>query len=238
MFRTSGEIKDEVLIRLGVSTTAAGFYTDAQLNDWVEHGHRIAAAFRRWPFTEGRSNTTYVSSTEEYTYPEGWRSDSIRLLQLGGKRLRKLNFEDYNFFKEEFPSSTERVFSDFSNLYFINPSIDLSGTIAVFGQYTPVVDPTGSPTSADSLTVFTDREEEGNDAIIELMLSFARIREGNYQDSELHRQRAFQTLELIWKRIQDEQFAYHTHKDKEMWKRLDIVKGAMREDLLKRDQWF
>jgi len=234
MFRTTGDIKDEVLVRLNVSTTAAGFYTDTILNDWLDQAHRIAAGFKKWSFVEGRSETTFASSTERYTYPENWKPDSIRILQLGGKRLRKLNYEDYENFKEDTPSSEARVFSDFGLEYYINPSVDSSGTIAVWGQYTPAA---FDRTDIAVLTVFSDRDEDGNEAMIELMLSYAKMREKKFQESEAHRKRAIEKLDNIWERIKNEQFGYHT-KDREMYKRVDIVSGALREDILKRDQWF
>src|SRR5687767_14236959 len=112
MLRTAYDVIDQVLVRAGTSSTATGLYTDAVLRDWVDDAHRWTAGYKKWPFTEGRVSTTY-SGAEETNYPEGWRPDSIRLLQIGGKRYQKLNFEDYQIFKEEQSSNDDRVYTDF-----------------------------------------------------------------------------------------------------------------------------
>ena len=47
--------------------------------------------------TEGQ--TTTFAATEEWQF-EGYKADAIRCL-IGGSRLTKLNFEDYQTFREE-----------------------------------------------------------------------------------------------------------------------------------------
>jgi len=99
MIANFGDIKNDVIRKLGISTTAA-FYTDTILNEWIQQGVRWGTSYKKWPFTEGRISTTYAA-TEEWSF-EGIKADSIRLLQVGGKRFQKLNFEDYQIFKFRF----------------------------------------------------------------------------------------------------------------------------------------
>ena len=93
MLNNVQDIQDEFLVRGNYSTSVA-FITDAILNDWTRESYRFVANYKKWPYTEGRSSTTYAT-TEEWTYPEGWKPDSIRVLQIGTKLFTKLNFEDY-----------------------------------------------------------------------------------------------------------------------------------------------
>ena len=231
MLRTTGDIMTEVLVRNNLTTTD-GFITDSILQDWTRMAHKWSSSFHKWPFTEGRISTTFTA-VEEWDF-EGYKTDSFRIIQVGGKRLKKLDFANYQIFREEEPSSDERVFSDFGRTVFINPNIDLSGTLTAWGQYEPNLD----PTDLTSLTVFSGYDEEGNEAIVEKMQSYLKRREHLPQEAELHDQRALAKLDEIWKRILDEQYAYQTHPDSGgMFKRFDVLEGAEREEITKRDQF-
>ena len=234
MLRTGGDILDQVLVRANVTTTATGLYTDAILKDWGNDAHRWAAAQRKWPFTEGRVSTTFAS--EETTYPEGWKSDSIRLLTIGGKAYQKLDFTSYQTFKEDRPDADDRVYSDFGGILYVNAN-GTSGTMIAYGQYTPAELDLSDLTSASALTVFSDKDEEGNEAIVEEILKYAYIREKKPDEAQLHHQRAVDIVEGIWKRYSDEQFGYHSSGEG-MWKRIDVLQGASQEENLKRDQWY
>src|SRR3990170_5148363 len=131
---TISDLLQEITVRLGTDTTTA-IYTDAILERWIDQAHRWAAGQHKYPFTEGKVTTTYTT-VEAKLYPEGWRSDSIRLLQIGTDtpaRLQKLTFEDYQIYRENNPSGTDRIYSDFAGEFYINPNIDLSGTTTLWG---------------------------------------------------------------------------------------------------------
>lgn len=233
MLRTIGDIMNQVLVRAQVTTTAAtnGLYTDAILASWTNDAHRWAAAQRKWPFTEGRVTTTFAS--EEMTYPEGWKSDSIRLMTIGGKAYQKLNFSDYQVFREDRPSSSDRVYSDFAGLLYVNPN-SASGSMTTYGQVTPAAFDT---TDLTSTTVFSDREEEGNEAVVEEMLKYAKLREKKPDEAAQHHNRAVEILEGVWKRYADEQFGYQM-KYQNMYARIDVLNGATSDELIHRDRWF
>ena len=235
--RIKGEIINDILVQLGVSTTVA-FYTDTIMEDWVDKAHIWAAGVHKWPFTEGRLNTTYVEDAAlevGFVYPEGWKADSIRLLQVGGKRFKKLNFQNYQEFREEFPDDSKKVFSEHGRLYFINPNADVAGTTTLWGQFTPAA---LAETDNTVLTVFSDVADEGNEAIIEEVLSYAKKKQQKLQEALVHHQRAQQILEEVWKRIQDEQFAYQNVEDEGLFSRIDVLGGTLRDDSFKRNQWF
>ena len=104
----------------------------------------------------------------------------------------------------------------------------------VWGQYTPAAD----ITDENELTVFSGYEPDGNEAIVLEMLSYSMLREKKTQESIAYHKKATELLDIIWKRVTDEQFAYQSTDDDGMFKRIDVLGGALREDTLKRDQWY
>lgn len=247
-----GDIINEFLVRMNVSTTVA-FYTDAILTRWASNAHQWAASRYKWPMTEGRFSTTFATRLQEdgYTvleYPEGFRADSVRLLTIGGKEYKKTNFYKFRKFLEDNTQDTTKIFSDFGGRLLINPNAsDLSGTAVMWGQIN--VAPLASDSNIQvptALTIFSGVEEDGNEAIVELMMGYAKQREktqtavvkGQPQSAALmHAQKAGAMLDAIWKRIQDEQFAYQDSQNEGMFKRFDVLRGGFSEDLFKRDQW-
>jgi len=232
MLKTNTDIINEVLARVHIETTTTtsdGLITDTLLKGWLGNAHRFACGYRKWPFTEGRISTTYAQ--EEMGYPEGWRTDSIRFITVGGDRYQKLNFEDYQIFRTETPESQDKVFSDFARVYYVNPNV-ASGTIVAYGQYLPAIDPTDE--AAD--TIFSGNEEEGNEALVEEMLSYVRKREKKTNEAKQHHLNAIEILERLWKNHADEQFAYHS-KNRGMFTRIDVVDGSYYGDELDTDQF-
>ncbi len=234
MLKTRDNIFTEFLVRNN-RTTTDGFVSDTILKSWFYNAHIWAASSYKWPFTEGRIQTTFASAggpgADEW-YFEGFKSDSFRLVQVGGKRLQKLNFEDYQIFREEEPTGTDRVYSDFGRTVFINPNIDASGTVVAYGQLEPYVDVTDETCK----TVFSDYEEEGNEAIVEKMSEYLKLKEMPGQqglkvsEADIHKKKAQDTLDRLWKRISDEQFTYQTHSDRGgMFKEFDVLSGNEKE---------
>src|SRR3990167_4682875 len=103
------DIFQEFLVRNNRTTTDA-FLTEAILKDWYKQANIWGSARHKWPMTEGRLQTTFATgsgpNSDEYFF-EGYHADSFRLLQIGGKALRKLNFEDYQKQQEIEPDSNE-----------------------------------------------------------------------------------------------------------------------------------
>ena len=232
------DIINEIIVQLGVSTTVA-FYTDTILEDWIDKANKWAAGYKKWPFTEGRISTTYVADNTSieagFSYPEGWKPDGIRLLQVGGKRFTKVNFYKYQEFRENYSNDKKKIFSDFGLLYFINPQADVSGTTTLWGQYTPA---TLAETDNTALTVFSANAEEGNEAIVEEVMSYAKKKEKKPNEVLAYHKRAKDILDELWEKIKDEQFGYQVVDDDGMFKRIDIVNGGFRDDIIRRDRWF
>lgn len=232
--QTAYDVIDEVLVRAGVTTTAAtgGLYTDTILRDGFNFAYRFVASAKKWPHTEGRVSTTYAQ--EENEYPEGWKPESIRLLTVGGSRYQKTGFRDYQKYLEDTTSGEDKIFSDFGLTYFINPNSNPSGTVMVYGQYTPAkVDMTDDTAK----TVFSDRNDEINEAIAEEILSYMKRREKKLDESREHHRRAMEIIDECWGTLTDEQFGYQT-KDRSMFKRFDVLEGVEQDEFIRRDRWY
>lgn len=236
-------------------STTVGFYTDLMLTTWASNAHSWAASKYKWPMTEGRYSTTSTSmSTNEdgwttLEYPEGFRSDSIRLLTIGGQAFQKKNFYKFQQFLEANPGDTTKMYTDFARRVYINPNASsLTGTVTAWGQIN--VAPLGSDAGIQdpaATTIFSAAQDLGNEAIVEKMMSYALQREksptsfyrGHYvSPSSFHEQIADGILDQIWKSIQEEQSMYLDTLNEGMWKRFDVLRGGFKEDIFKRDQWF
>lgn len=233
MLTNFNDIKNDVIVKLDIATTTS-YYTDAILDDWIQQAERWATGYKKWPMTEGRQSTTYTSASEEWQF-EGLRADSIRIMQIDGKRFEKLNFEDYQIFREERPDDNDRVFTDHGRLVFINPKNGLSGTLTVWAQYAPAP---LDVTDLTSETIFSTANEEGNTAIVEEVLSYAYSREKRDDKANFHHVRATQILDALWTQVANEQFNYKTHKSRGgMFKRVDVVHGDFYDELFDTDQF-
>ena len=225
-----GTIRDEILIRSGKSTTS-GWVSDTNLKNWISQAHRWTAGFRKWPMTEGRIQTTFATGTgpnsDEWDF-EGYRSDSIRLMQIGGKRLEKLNYEDYLIYREEKPDGDGRYFSDIDGIVVINPNIDLSGTVTAWGQYVPA---NFDITDETSETIFTEGNDDGNEAIIERAIGYAYKRDGKKKEALEQTLIAKGILEDLWENIKQEQALYKTNEERGgMFRRFNILNGRGVDD--------
>jgi hypothetical protein len=241
LISTTGGIKNEVIVRLGIATTAA-FYSDATIDEWINNAHKWAAGYKKWPMTEGRSSTTSASmgtSEEGWTvleYPEGFKTDSIRLLTVGGKKFLKKNFYKFQEFLENNSSDTSVIFSDFGRRIYINPNAaGLSGTVTAYGQFLPA---DLDKTDLNQGTIFTGFNDEGNLAIVEEILSYAADRERRSGPVSIAKhKKAMEILDQIAETIKEEQFGYHDTLNDGMFKRFDVVGGAYSDDIFKRDQF-
>lgn len=238
MLNTRKEIIDEVVVRLGVSTTAA-FYDDTTLSNWIDQAHQWAAGYHKWPFTEGKVSTTYTSTLNELgddvkDYPEGWKTDSIRYLQIGGKRLQKITSEDFQRYRESLSSGTDYIYTDFARQFYINPNTGLTGTLTVWGQYSPA---SFDATDENATTVFSGFENDGNEAIVFEMMSYGKKKEGKLQESITLHQQAVEVLTQLATRYKEEQSLYQT-KDRGIFNRIDVLNGLQDDELFHRDRFY
>lgn len=237
--RTNNDLITEVLVRNNRTTTDS-FITDSTIQGWLKDAHTWASAYKKWPMTEGKASTTAASlttSAEGYTslaYPEGFKADSIRLLTIDGKRFKKTNFYRFQSFFEDNSADTTKLYTDYGRELLINPNASgLSGTVVAWGQYTPILD----VTDLTATTIFSDYDEQGNEAIVEKMTEYLKLREHLPDEAQLHSQRAAAILDGVKGLVDDEQFNYQDTQNDGWFKRFDVLRGGFKEDLYRRDQW-
>lgn len=229
--RTRDQIFTEFLVRNNRTTTDS-FITDTTLKNWYANAHAWGSSFHKWPFTEGKIETTYTS-TESWNF-EGYKADSIRMILVGGARLKKTSFEEYMTFKEERPTDSDRIFTDYGRTILINTAADVSGTLVAYGQYQPYID----VTDETGTTIFSDWDEEANEAMVEKMTSYLKRREHLADEAELHDQRAAAKLDEVYKRVLDEQFKYQAAPHSAgMFDRINVIGGGYEDDLNNRNQF-
>lgn len=243
-----GDIKNDVLVKLNTSTTVA-FYTDTILNTWFNEAYMWAASYKKWPFTEAKDTSlTFSTGTEIYALPSQFKSNSVRHLTVGTNpayNIGKTEFGDYLYFREWMTSASDRLFAEFTRNLYINPNLDVNGTITLYGQKN-ITSLDGTNADSGNTTVFSGGEEEGNEAIVYKIMSFAMMRERNMAvaakgkpsgEFALYDQKASAILEAIWKRITDEKFAAQ-QRNQGMFHRIDVLRGGFEEEVFKRDQFF
>lgn len=237
--RTRDDIFKELLVRNNLTTTDT-FITDTILQKWYSQANIWATSFHKWPFTEGKASTTYTTAiTDDFgnaiiQYPEGWKADSIRILTIGAKRMQKLEFNSFLRYIENngvqgANNNNSRIYSDYARQIYVNTGADVSGTLVAYGQYQPAID----VTDENGLSVFSDYDEEGNEAILWKMTAYLHSREQEspvlirgkpVSQAIIAEQNAINILDGIWKRIGDEQFNYQT-KDQSMFDHIDVLRG-------------
>lgn len=235
--RTRDDIFTEVLVRNN-RTTTDGFITDTFLKNWFSQANAWAAGYHKWPFTEGKSSTTYSTSVTDdmgnviVQYPEGWKADSVRVLTIGGKRIEKIAFQSFLRFIEDQPNNTKRIYTDYARQLYVNAHADVSGTLTAYGQYMPAID----LTDETGLTIFSGYDEEGNEAIVEKMTEFLKLREHLDAEAQKNAEKAQLRLDELWKRIQDEQFNYKTGGEG-MFEPFDVLNGRGSSNDYKENQF-
>jgi len=222
------DLQLQSIVRMGIDTTST-FITETMIRNWLDMGHKWAASYKKWPMTEYMDiSGTFTNGTIAYNYPNtNFKTDSIRGLAIGSMTaggatiFDKKIFTDFAKYMVDYPTGTDEIFSDYGRILYINPNCT-SGTIMSFGQLTP---PTlGLVASSTASTVFSNYDEEGDDAIIDKVCSYGFRRMKKFQEAIDFENRARMTLDELWKRIQDEQALYQT-KDRPIWERFNVVKG-------------
>jgi hypothetical protein len=221
------ELQNQVLTRGGIDTTST-FITETNIREWLDSAHKWAAAYKKWPFTEYLDTSGYfVHGGQDYDYPNPYfKTDSIRLLFIGDaltnfKIFDKKVFNDFVKYVVDYPSGIDTIFSDYGRILYINRNC-ASGTIVCCGQLTP---PTlGLVASSSASTVFSNYDEEGDDAVIDKACSYAFRRMRKFNEANDFDQRARLALEELWKRVKDEQPMYQT-KDRQIFSNIDVLNG-------------
>ncbi|MGE0126675.1 MAG: hypothetical protein AB7U82_01125 [Blastocatellales bacterium] len=180
-----------------------GLFSETDLQTFIQLGVIKAWDLHPWPFTQGKAtgNTDNTGVTNGYyTHPSSLVNGSIFLLRVDGKEYKKLDFQDYLKLLEDYPSATERVYSEWQNLVYINKnSYTVGQGYEMYGKGFPI-----TLSGANDLLPFsptTDNTEySGNEAIV--LLAYAEALDSDKKEqpeqAEVERKKAYQTLNILW----------------------------------------
>jgi hypothetical protein len=201
------EAKQELSRKLDIdysNISNNGLFTDADLGAWVNLGVIDAWDFKPWPFTQGTETATTTSDmvTNGYAdHPQDLMNGSIYLLRVGGKEYKKLLIEDYLKYLEDYPSATDRIWSEHETFIFINKNAYTVGnTFDLYGRkMSPQLSASGDILPFSPVT--DNQEHSGNHAIVLLANSYALDSEKK-QKSDIAvgvRKEALGILKSLWK---------------------------------------
>lgn len=171
--QTREDMENELVTRLQVASNSTRF-TSSRITELIQNATTWAGGLYVWnELVRGRRTST-VASQEYYDYPGDFRSETIIRVEIDDLEYDRKNFEDYLDFKKEFPNSTDRIFANYGRQYFVfpTPTSNGSGNLVVWGA---VQHPALS--TAETKTIFSDSNEQGNEAIVKKAFSVAIVRD-------------------------------------------------------------
>ena len=177
----------------------------------INRAYRKAGALFRWPDTEDAKKTSTQADQDYYDYPQTWRPDSVWRVEVSGVRYGEepdgspMAFPDWLIWKEDYPSSTEKRWTNQWRRYFISPTPTTNGSsdIVIYGQETveKLVDDS-------DITIFSYSMSECNDAIVLEAVAILKSK-GNARDTgEMISVDAGKILANAWSKIRQEQAKY------------------------------
>lgn len=203
---TFQEAKQELARKLDIDYSDIannGLFSDTDLGAWINLGIIDAWDYRPWPFTQG-TETAALSTNPKADYvdhPQDLMNGSIYLLKVGGKEYKKLLMEDYLKYLEDFPTATDRIWSETETFIFINKNAySVGDTLDLYGKNI-VVQLSGASDILPFSPTTDNYEHSGNHAVVLLAQSWALESEKkNKPDVAVGvRNEALGILKTLWK---------------------------------------
>lgn len=165
--RTDLETELKAQLQVGDNST---LFPSSRITTLIKNAYMWATQLYIWvDLVKAKCTSTYAGQ-EYYDYPEDFRSGTIVLLTVDGEPYENKNFKDYQLFKYENPSSTEKIFANFGRQFFIHPTPSTTGSnnIIVYGA----VQAEELDESTDE-TIFSGNKESANECVVKKALSVA-----------------------------------------------------------------
>jgi len=190
-------------------------YPQATIKRAINRAYRKAGGLFPWPELQDAKKTVTQVNQEYYDYPQTWRSNSIWKLTVtptGDDEERygedpdgsPLSFDDYLNWKEDYPDSTDKRWSNQWRRYFIWPVPTVAtSTITVWGFKNVVALSDDSDT-----TVFSYSTPENNEAIELEAVAILKSKGDNEKSAQFKSAEAKQILVVAWNKITKEMAKY------------------------------
>lgn len=182
-----------------MAATSSTLYSTDRIKELLQSAHLWATGFFDWPELQRGRKTTLpaVLDGEQYIdYPEDFRTDTLtEFIYVDGKPYRKKTWNDFQEHKRLNPTSTKRVFGDFGRQIFIFPYYTVGVQVDMWGQIQAE-----QMTLSSDITIFSKRDETGNEAIVRKAFADAvRRSDSTLADSE--EKNAIGLLTTIWNKV-------------------------------------
>lgn len=166
--RTRGDIKTKLqALVMGIGTST--YFTPTRLETAIDDNYLLVASARQWGDIKKGFVTSTQANEEYYDYPDNCQTESVfRISVDGDSDYVKTDFEDYLNEKENNPTSTKKMFSEFGRQIFIYPTPTTTGTANLILWGTIQAAPL---TSDGDTTMFTDFADVLNEAILQYAYS-------------------------------------------------------------------
>lgn len=174
-------------------------WSDTDLQTVIQLGVLKAWDYRNWPFTQNSATGTTAGAT--IAAPQTLMAGSIFLLRINSKEYKKLLYEDYLKYLEDYSSATDRIWSEYKRTIYLNAnSFTVGQAYELYGKgLAPTLSSSGDllPFSPDA----DNYEHSGNEAIVQLAYSEALDSEklNKSPQAEIERKKAYDTLNILWK---------------------------------------
>lgn len=162
--RTRGEIKTKLQpLVYGVGTST--YFTTERIESAIDDAYLAVGSARQWGDTKKGFVTSTIANQDYYDYPDNCQTESVFKISVDGESsYSKIDFEDYLKEREDNPSTTRKLFSEYARQIFISPTPTTNGSanLVLWGVIQP------APLTQDSdVTIFTDWADYLNEAILQ-----------------------------------------------------------------------
>ena len=169
--QTIADMKSELSSRLLVADNST-LFTTTRIADLIDDAEEWAVALYNWPQLEEAETTHTVASQYYYDYPSNFRTDSISRIYIDSVKYDRKAYEDFLDYKEDNPDDVDTpIFADYGRQIFVFPTPTTTGVanMDVYGCTNAAEEPEEDAT----LTIFSQHDNSGNEAIVKKALSVA-----------------------------------------------------------------
>lgn len=213
-------------------------YNPSVINRAINRAYRKVGGLFPWPELQDAKKTSTQANQEYYDYPQNWRSNSIWKVVIDDVRYGEqpdgspLSFDDYLNWKENYPDSTEKKWTNQWRRFFVWPVPVVQGdnNIVVWGI--KVI----SDLSNDSdTTIFSYSTPEANEAIELEAVAILKSKGDNDKTAQFKSQEAKQILIGAWAKISKELSKYE--KNQPFFEVPDYFSNGNSKDMTGRFNW-
>jgi hypothetical protein len=203
-------LEDELVQRVMVSNNSS-MLPAARVTQLIQDAYQWAGTLHFWPplyraRTFSTTPNTQSLTYDYYDYPSDFLTGSVSRLYIDNKKYDKKAYQDLIDYADNVvensvpPDPTKRYFAEYGRQFFVYPASTVAGSSngIIWGNIQPL-----QISTAASTTIFSLWNDSGNEAIVKKALSVALERfDPNFATTQ--KKEAFDLLELIWKKIMDE----------------------------------